>query len=273
MEAAKIMPALSTGFELILNACESTLQIGVTHDEEPLCFQQWHIPKQATEILAPALASIFDNLHLKPAKIRRIACVNGPGSFTGIRLVLATAAALSRVNKAQLAAINYMQALATSLAMRAALSYGTKIYVLTRARRDLVHFQEFVSFSMQIPAQAIMGVMLVKPSIALKSIEPVNSYVCGSALGQYPELFEPVRTGEGPKGAPNARVFPELVNPDWAALRLLARHGDYFHRDLEPFYVRQCDALENVERLAGQGGMTGEELLDRLDEILNRKPD
>lgn len=85
-----------TGLELILNAAEGALQMVVTEDETLLCAQEWRRPERATEILAPALRHICAALDLRLADFRRLACVRGPGSFTGIRLVLATAAALRR---------------------------------------------------------------------------------------------------------------------------------------------------------------------------------
>ena len=90
------MDAHSTGLELILNAAEGVLQIAVTDNERLLCAQEWRRAERATEILAPALRDICAALDVRLTDFRRIACVRGPGSFTGIRLVLTTAAALRR---------------------------------------------------------------------------------------------------------------------------------------------------------------------------------
>ena len=120
-----------TGLELILNAAEGVLQIVVTEDEAILCAQEWYRSERATEILAPALAELATSLGIRWSDLRRIACVRGPGSFTGIRLTLATAAALRRCGRAQLAGLDYMQALATTAVMRRGMLYGGHVWVLT----------------------------------------------------------------------------------------------------------------------------------------------
>ena len=145
-----------TGLELVLNAAEGALQIVVTEDEKLLCVQEWHKADRATEILAPALAEICSTLGIAPTAFRRIACVRGPGSFTGIRLVLTTAAALRRVGQARLAGLDYMQALATSAVLQHNLFYGTPVWVLTHARRNLVHCQPFMSYGPLIPGRITM---------------------------------------------------------------------------------------------------------------------
>lgn len=264
------MLELTTGLELILNASENVLQIGLVDDENPLCFQQWHFPGRATEILTPALADMFASLQLKPGTLRRIACVNGPGSFTGIRLILSTAAAIRRVTGAQLASLDYLQALATSAVMRGTLLYGAKIYVLTHARRNLIHFQPFISFGPQIPAQPTSAVSLLEPEQIFNLVEKGIVYICGSALKMYPEIFEPARTGEGLLNLPDAVLMPNLINPDWEALRLLARHGDYFPKDLEPGYVRNCDAVDNLSELSARRGKNPEEEQRKLEDLLKR---
>ncbi|MGE9984623.1 tRNA (adenosine(37)-N6)-threonylcarbamoyltransferase complex dimerization subunit type 1 TsaB [Desulfovibrio sp. SGI.169] len=266
------MTAHSTGLELILNAAEGVLQIAVTDNERLLCAQEWRRAERATEILAPALRDICAALDVRLADFRRIACVRGPGSFTGIRLVLSTAAALRRAGRARLAGLDYLQALATSAALRRGLLYGAPLWVLTHARRNQVHCQAFVSYGPLIPAQPLTAVELCPPDEALRRIAERPGHVCGSGLARNPAVFAPARTGSGPAGAEEARVMPELTSPDMAALCLLARHGDYFSRDLEPAYVRSCDAADNLPQLAERQGMDGGEAVSALDALLARAP-
>lgn len=274
------MSTYSTGLELILNAAEGLLQIAVTDDEALLCAQEWHRSERATEILAPTLREIYAALEVKPGDFRRIACVLGPGSFTGIRLTLATAAALRRAGRAQVAGLNYMQALATSAVLRRELLYGAAVWVLTHARRNLVHCQPFISYGPQIPAQPLQDVELCAPAEALKRIredatrrEQNNGgpvYVCGSGLARNAAVF---RQPHADARARQAIFFLSgLTTPDVPALCLLARHGDYFPEDLEPLYVRPCDAVENLPHLAGRQGLDSDEALTALENMLRRAP-
>ena len=67
--------------------------------------------------------------------------------------------------------------------------------------------------------------------------------------------------------------MPDLTSPDIAALCLLARHGDYFPQDLEPLYVRPCDAVENLPHLAGRQGLDADEAVSALGNMLARTPE
>lgn len=258
----------TTGLELILNACEGCLQIAVTDNEKPACFEEWFSPQKATEILAPALEHICKRLGIEIRQFRRIGCFAGPGSFTGIRLVLATAAAIRRATNAQLANLDYLQALATSAVIARNLLYDGKVFVITHARRDLVHFQEFISFGPQIPAQPVNEVELVNPGEALQKISGFPCLVCGSGLKRHNQLFALPVTGQGPPEAPDAQLMPELIHPTLPALCLLARHGDYFPTDVDPKYVRGCDAIEHIIEKEGENAPS----LQELEKVLSKNP-
>ena len=269
-----------TGAELILNAAEGALQIILTDDGRPLASQEWHRPERATEILAAALADMLQRLGLRPSDLRRIACVRGPGSFTGIRLVLATAAALRRAGKARLAGLDYMQALATSAVMARGMLWGGQVHVLTHARRNLVHYQPFMAYGPVIPAYATAEVRLLPPAEALEAVnaavadrtghEPANSraglpLICGSALARN-ALFAPLDERH------DLAALPRLIQPTQEALCLLARHGDYFAADVEPLYVRPCDAVENLPELSHRQGLDGAATLAELERLLHLPP-
>lgn len=160
--------AEGTGHCLCLNAAEGLLHLIIARQETAgaapltlLCSQAWHAPSQGAELLTPALANALARLSLVPGDIRLIACVRGPGSFTGVRLTLATAAGLARTTGAEQAGIDYLPLLAHSACRRLGEfpdvqaetrqeNFATRepqperqIWVLTHARKNLIHVQGF----------------------------------------------------------------------------------------------------------------------------------
>jgi tRNA threonylcarbamoyl adenosine modification protein YeaZ len=261
----------STGLELVLNAAEGILQIVVTDNENLLCAQEWNRPQQATEILAPALREICAALRIAMGDFRRVACVRGPGSFTGIRLVLATAAAFRRAGRARLAGLDYLQALAGTAAINRQLPFDARIMVLTHARRDLVHIRPFFSIGPSMPPLPLADARLAAPGEALEAAFALAEgnrfpvYVCGSGLARNAPIFE---------GCGGGRLvpMPECLTPGVPALRILARHGEYFDEDIEPAYLRPCDAVENLPHLAARQGMDSGEAAGILEDLLGRAP-
>lgn len=261
-----------TGLELILNASEGVLQICVTRSEKALAFQEWFLPDQGAELLAPALEQLASRLGIRPDEFRRIACVAGPGSFTGIRLVLATAAGLRRAGHAQLAGLDYLQALATTAVKWRGLPYGAKVWVVTHARRSEVHVRQYLSFGPIIPAQPVTPLRLLEPQKAYEKMLDDPGCVCGSGLMRHQNVFftswidlQDPKTG--------LTLLPELVSPSLGSLCLLARHGDYFPRDVEPVYAREVDAVENLQGISEKAGRNPDKDRQALAEMLVRSPE
>ena len=152
------------------------------------------------------------------------------------------------------------------------LLYGSHVWVLTHARRQLLHVQHYTSFGPQIPAQAARPVALLSPEEAMEQIAKRPGHLCGSGLARYPECFATQHTGTGPAFSPESTPLPTLVTPSFEALCLLARHGDYADADIEPEYVRPVDAVDNLPRLAARQGLSADEAHARLNALLTAPP-
>ena len=87
---------------LSLNTAAKHVQFVLSRDGVMLCAQTWLTRNDGTELLATALDHACRRLGCAARDIERVACVAGPGSFTGIRLALSTAAGLARANGARL---------------------------------------------------------------------------------------------------------------------------------------------------------------------------
>lgn len=267
----------STGLELLLNAAEACLQIILSDNGKLIYAGQWHKPERATEILASALKSIFASLDLSVVQLRRIGCIKGPGSFTGIRLTLATAAGLRRACQAKVGGMDYLQALATSVAVQRGLLYGNTVWVITHAKRNLVHCQPFVSYGPEIPAQPLDKVILCTPDLAMSRILEMPGHVCGSGIGRYPEKFHVADHDTNDYAERSFRhgivLMPDLADPDIRAMLLLGRHADYFSDDLLPLYVRECDAIDNLPELAQKHGRDVKKTVETLEQFVCTDPE
>ncbi|MDE7064406.1 MAG: tRNA (adenosine(37)-N6)-threonylcarbamoyltransferase complex dimerization subunit type 1 TsaB [Desulfovibrionaceae bacterium] len=259
---------------LVLNAAEGVLQILLGRDGVPLCTQAWNAPTRGTEILAPALADMWARLGCEARDVTRIACVRGPGSFTGVRLVLATAAALRRCTGALLAGLDYMQALSCAADNAARLRRGSgakhdggaSLWVLTHARRNCVHCQTFVSSGAEAPPHVSAPLELISPDEAVRRINAAPApVVVGSGLARRRALFE--------EHCPAALLLPDAAStPSPEALWLLAQNAVYAAADIEPLYVRPCDAVENLSDIAARRGEAPEAAHAALARLLRRTP-
>ncbi|MGJ3521557.1 tRNA (adenosine(37)-N6)-threonylcarbamoyltransferase complex dimerization subunit type 1 TsaB [Nitratidesulfovibrio sp. D1] len=264
---------------LALNAAESRVQAAALRDGETLFAQEWHVPSQGTELLAPALADAFERMRLSLRDVRRIACVQGPGSFTGLRLALSTAAGMARALGARQAGLSYTQLLACG----PLLPRGAVLWVLTHARRGLVHMQAFRMPGETADAADLTDIASAAPSPLPEALTPVEAAMLDAAVARMAAFQS--GTGNPAAGSdnaappvylmgsgatrnraalapalaallPGARFLPaRFDHPAPALLLPLAATAAYGPGDVQPLYVRPCDAEENLPALAAARGM------------------
>lgn len=245
------------GLLLVLNAAEARVQCVIAEEGRILCSQDWDAPSRGTELLPPLLADTLVRLERAPKDVERIACVTGPGSFTGIRLVLTLTAAMRRVHNLPCAGLNFMQTLAASVPC----APGTLLRVLTAARRDKVHAQDFI--------MGTDGYPLPAPATPEPQLLPFASVV--SDLADCAPVF--IGSGVSRCDVPlTAVAYPNLLAPTPEALLLLTSHATWEHKDLDPLYVRPCDALDNLNHIATRRGQAPEEAHAELDRLLRLAP-
>ena len=260
------------GLTLVLNAAEGRLQIVLADGAGMLCAQDWAASRRGTELLAPALERIFSGLRLRFADLERIACVRGPGSFTGIRLVLSTAAALARAGGALLAGLDYMQALALGVCVLQEEQHGAsrRIWVLTHARRDLAHARVFApELDVALP-RAVSALELLRPEQCLQRMREqvqggMRLWAAGSALARHAAFAD--------LSGLACRVPARFWQASPEDLLLLARHAEYGRRDIEALYVRPCDAVENLDHTASWQGEDPALARARLASLLAARPE
>ncbi len=107
--------AVAEGDKLLASAC---LNVGLTHSQR----------------LLPLLAALLEGAALRPADIDLIAVTNGPGSFTGLRIGLATAKGLAAGLGCKLLPVSTLEAAAYAVR-----GMGAYICPVLDARRNEVY--------------------------------------------------------------------------------------------------------------------------------------
>jgi tRNA threonylcarbamoyladenosine biosynthesis protein TsaB len=243
----------SGGLLLAINGADERLQIALGRLSEDgggaefLAAQEWNVPGQAVRFLAPGIQQLLDGLGLAAGDIRRIACVAGPGSFTGLRMSLALAEGLAIGNGALLAGIGHLELLA-----REAAEIGPgAVLALAWSRRGQVYAQ---AFQQSVPLTPPQVVHLTELSAFLATL-PRPLYVLGGGLRRNLSAFEELAVNE-----PNLR----LLHKDWdaprpQALLTLAANASFGSGPLEPVYLRASDAEDNLAAIAAGRGLTEDE--------------
>ncbi len=240
---------MNTPFLLAMNTAEGVLQLVLGEDTPQGARLAWSetLPaaSQGVELLAPALERGLAAVGAKPSQIRRIACVAGPGGFTGLRLASATAAGLAAATGALQAGLPLLPLLAESAAESLGLDAGI-VAVLTHARRNLVHLQVFRLENGR--AHAVTEIEVLDPASAVRRAVEIDAgaVLLGSGLTRNPQAVE----------GREARVLGQEFNlPLPAVLLRLADRSTFGPEPVAPLYVRPSDAEENLPTLAAGLGL------------------
>ncbi len=203
---------------------------------------------RAAELLAPMIAEALGEAGLGPSQLAGVACVRGPGSFTGIRVVLATALGLSLGAGLPMAGLDFLPLLAASAA-RAATG---AVLAVTHARAGQVYVQAFLADGdlapMGRPEALFLEAALARASEAA-AVGPL--WLVGDGAVRHREAFSRV--------VPLATVLgPEACAPHPDTLLAAARAAAYGFAPIDPLYLRQSDAEENLAALAAGRGLSPE---------------
>ncbi|EPR44361.1 universal protein YeaZ [Desulfovibrio sp. X2] len=243
--------------------------------------QEWPSPGRAMALLAPCLQQLLRLLG-GFQRLLGIACVRGPGSFTGIRVILSTAEGVMAATGVPLAGLELPDLLAEAAPRRWPESGGTArsdeesgteistLAVVTYARRGQVYLRLYGPAAPAAPADpADLADLADEGGAPFHPLGPVAALTAGAALEVLSALPGPVHAlGSGLRknadvflspGSPLIVLPARLDSPAPAAMLAVAARAEYASRPVEPLYVRPSDAEENLPDIAGARGLPADE--------------
>jgi len=207
---------------------------------------------QSAEILTPLIAEVLAGAGLCPSDLGGIACVRGPGGFTGIRVVLATALGLSFGAGIPMAGLDFLPLLAATAARQAT----GAVVVITHARTEQVYLQPFLADG---------DALALGPPEALPLREAAGRVAEAAAVGPLALIGDGVvRYRKTLAAAAPLAVFINTPGPDPQVLLSAAARAAYGFAPVTPLYLRPSDAEENLVELTARRGLSPEVARERL---------
>ena len=200
------------------------LTLAILEDETLLAQMTLNIKKNHSITLMPAIDFLMNSLDMKPMDLDRIAVAQGPGSYTGLRMAVATAKTLAHTLKIELVGVSSLLALVPEQAE------GLVIPIVD-ARRNNVYAGFYRS------GQA------VRPEAHLPLAEVLE--MAGAANQPVTFVGETAAFAEQIESAlPQAAIQPTL--PDAAVIGRLGLDlpAQSIH-DFVPNYLKRVEAEEN----------------------------
>ena len=226
---------------LILNGAESRFQIVLGTREDLLFAEEMRAPNRGMTYLPLALQRCFEASGYAPRDLSGIACVRGPGAFTGLRIVLSMAIGLARGAGIPMAGLDYLPLLA---ALPSSFLTG-ELWVVTYARMNMVYLQSFScpdGNPLTDPQALFEG-----QAIELLQQRSSQLTLLGSGMNRNPDLWR--------ERLPEASVLDRIwQNPSSQALLDRALKAELSLEPIEPLYLRASDAEANLAQIAAKRG-------------------
>lgn len=227
---------------LALNCAEDRIQVVLGSGGTVLFAEEIRCPGQSIRYLPTTLERGLAVAGIVPGQLAGIACVRGPGSFTGLRIAHAAMYGLSRPHAIPMAGLELHSVLA---AQNTPLVEG-ELWILTYARRNQVYMQ---GFAQGHPLGAIAPVNVnAAQDLLTARMHPVT--LCGSGLRCNPSLTV----------LPNQRILPEALDrPTPTVLLQQAATAAFSTQPPAPLYLRKSDAEDNLDAIAAARGIPPEQ--------------
>ena len=208
---------------LAFDTSSKALSLAILEDKQVLAEMTINIKKNHSITLMPAIDFLMASLDWTPKDLDRIVVAEGPGSYTGLRIAVATAKTLAHTLNIELVGMSSL----LSLVPR---QQGGLVVPLIDARRNNVYAGFYEN------AKPVMPEAHLSFAEVLEKVKDAEHVTFVGEVGPFVEQIQ--------EHLPQANYQESLPNAANLALRAWDKEADSLH-DFVPNYLKRVEAEEN----------------------------
>ena len=226
----------------ILGIDTSTMaaNVAVLEDDKLICEYTINTKKTHSQKLMPMIENILKLSDLDIKEIDAIAICVGPGSFTGLRIGMATAKAMAHVNNIPLIGVNSLEILGANMDL-----CNRNICSILDAQRNQVYMNKYILKDDKITELEEISIKPIDELLEKISSSNEDWVLVGEAVYKYKEKIEEISNITIPSPANNITKASTLCFV--ARDKMLANDQVYNCYNINPMYIRKSQAEEQYE--------------------------
>ena len=226
----------------ILGIDTSTMaaNVAVLEDDKLICEYTINTKKNHSQKLMPMIENMLKLSDLDIKEIDAIAICVGPGSFTGLRIGMATAKAMAHVNNIPLIGVNSLEILGANMDL-----CNRNICSILDAQRNQVYMNKYILKDDKITELEEISIKPIDELLEEISSSNEDWVLVGEAVYKYKEKIEEISNITIPSPANNITKASTLCFV--ARDKMLANDQVYNCYNINPMYIRKSQAEEQYE--------------------------
>ena len=214
--------------------------VAVIEDNKLICEYTINTKKTHSQKLMPMIENMLNLSDLNVCEIDAIAVCEGPGSFTGLRIGMATAKAIAHVNDIPVIGVNSLEVLAANMNL-----CDKKICSILDAQRNQVYMNKYILKDDKITELEEISIKPIDELLEEISSSNEDWVLVGEAVYKYKEKIEEISNITIPSPANNITKASTLCFV--ARDKMLSNDQVYNCYNINPMYIRKSQAEEQYE--------------------------
>ena len=214
--------------------------VAVIEDNKLICEYTINTKKTHSQKLMPMIENMLKLSDLDIKEIDAIAICVGPGSFTGLRIGMATAKAMAHVNNIPLIGVNSLEILGANMDL-----CNRNICSILDAQRNQVYMNKYILKDDKITELEEISIKPIDELLEEISSSNEDWVLVGEAVYKYKEKIEEISNITIPSPANNITKASTLCFV--ARDKMLANGQVYNCYNINPMYIRKSQAEEQYE--------------------------